>query len=177
MNSHARTEELWNFSRFSFRDFDVNVLKAIYPFKDTSIWSNSYTEGFPPVLWISECTNSGFLVLCIQEYRGVTLKSHYSLRVCRKTDLNLRLVAATTNGFIFQILASLTRSSGYAWPVLTVIEDAISSSKYGIDKIPRYNCPRASRAKTVDLRGGQLNATQGFAGGIKILDRAVKSKM
>ena len=39
------------------------------------------------------------------------------------------------------------------------------------------NCQRASRAKTVDLRGGQLNATQSIAAGRKILDRAVKSVM
>ena len=39
------------------------------------------------------------------------------------------------------------------------------------------HCQRASRAKTVDLRGGQLNATQSIAAGRKILDRAVKSVM
>ena len=37
------------------------------------------------------------------------------------------------------------------------------------------NCQRASRAKTVGLRGGQLNATRSIAAGRKILDRAVKS--
>ena len=39
------------------------------------------------------------------------------------------------------------------------------------------NCQRASRTKTVDLWGGQLNATQSIAAGRKILDRAVKSVM
>ena len=84
------------------------------------------------MLWISESTNSGFLVLCIHEHKGVTLKGHYSLHVCRKTDVYLRrrLVAATTKGFIFQIIASLTRSGGYARLVLTGIEDGILSNKY-----------------------------------------------
>ena len=40
-----------------------------------------------------------------------------------------------------------------------------------------YHCQRASRAKTVGLRGGQLNATRSIAAGTKILDRAVKSVM
>ena len=38
-------------------------------------------------------------------------------------------------------------------------------------------CQRASRAKTVGLRGGQLNVTRSIAAGTKILDRAVKSVM
>ena len=42
---------------------------------------------------------------------------------------------------------------------------------------PKINCQRASRAKTVGLRGGQLNATRSIAAGRKILDRAVKSVM
>ena len=37
------------------------------------------------------------------------------------------------------------------------------------------NCQRVSRAKTVGLRGGQLNATQSIAAGRKILDCSVKS--
>ena len=40
---------------------------------------------------------------------------------------------------------------------------------------PKINCQRASRAKTVGLRGGQLNATRSIAADRKILDRAVKS--
>ena len=88
------------------------------------------------MLWISESTNSGFLVLCIHGHKGVTLKGHYSLHVCRKTDVYLRrrLVAATTNGFIFQIIASLTRSGGYARLVLTGIDDGILSNKYSTDQ-------------------------------------------
>ena len=42
---------------------------------------------------------------------------------------------------------------------------------------PKINCQRASRAKTVGLRGGQLSATRSIAAGRKILDRAVKSVM
>ena len=88
------------------------------------------------MLWISASTNSGFLVLCIHGHKGVTLKGHYSLHVCGKTDLYLRrrLVAATTNGFIFQIIASLTRSGGYARLVLTGIEDGILSNKHSTDQ-------------------------------------------
>ena len=41
---------------------------------------------------------------------------------------------------------------------------------------PNY-CQRASQAKTVSLRGGQLNATRSIAAGREILDRAVKSVM
>ena len=37
------------------------------------------------------------------------------------------------------------------------------------------NCQRVSQAKTVGLRGGQLNATQSIAAGRKILDCALKS--
>ena len=37
------------------------------------------------------------------------------------------------------------------------------------------NCQRASQAKTVSLRGGQLNAMRSIAAGRKILDRALKS--
>ena len=48
--------------------------------------------------------------------------------------LRRRLVAATTNGFIFQIIASLTRSGGYARLVLTGIEDGILSNKYSTDQ-------------------------------------------
>ena len=39
------------------------------------------------------------------------------------------------------------------------------------------NWQQASRAKTVGLRGCQLNGTQSIAGGRKILDHAVKSVM
>ena len=45
------------------------------------------------------------------------------------------------------------------------------------DYITSPNCQRANLAKTVGLRGGQLNATQSIAAGRKILDRAVKSVM
>ena len=37
-------------------------------------------------------------------------------------------------------------------------------------------CQRASRAKTVGFRGGQLNATRSITAGRKILDHAVKSE-
>ena len=48
--------------------------------------------------------------------------------------LRRRLVAATTNGFIFQIIPSLTPTGGYARLVLTGIEDGILSNKYSTDQ-------------------------------------------
>ena len=41
----------------------------------------------------------------------------------------------------------------------------------------KVHCEPVSRAKTVGLRDGQLNATRSIAAGRKILDRAVKSVM
>ena len=45
------------------------------------------------------------------------------------------------------------------------------------DYITSPNWQRVSRAKTVGLGGGQLNATRSIAAGRKILDRTVKSVM
>ena len=83
-------------------------LKQFYRFKDFSMWSN--TEGFPPVPWISDNRyqlripvkdpDSGFLQTRIRSLI-ILKKSLFIICACRKTDLNLRRVAAPTNRFIF----------------------------------------------------------------------------
>ena len=82
MNSHAI--QLRNFYWLSFPEFDVNVFKEIYPFKD-------------------------FQSDQIQRGSRKILTAHYA---CRNVDLNLILVTGTTNGFIFQIFSSLIESWG-----------------------------------------------------------------
>ena len=81
-------------------------------------------------------------------------KSHCSLCACRKTDLNLRLVAATTNTFISSNRRFTNEIWGYAWPVLIVIiDDGILLSKYGIDRSPRDDNLNWRKTKTISHNG------------------------
>ena len=123
--------------------------------------SGSNTESFPPVpsisqskyqlripvkdpvcrLRIADCglriPNSCFYAANANTEK-LSWKSHCSLCACRKTDLNLRLVEATTNTFISSNHRFTNEIWGYAWPVLIVIiDDGILLSKYGIDRSPR----------------------------------------
>ena len=45
-------------------------------------------------------------------YRGIIVKKFTAHYACRNTDLNLRLVAATTNRFLLQIIDLLIQSWG-----------------------------------------------------------------
>ena len=89
VNSHIR--QLLNFYQLRFLEFDVNVLEGILTFKD-------------------------FQSDQIQRSSRQILTPHYAWR---NAHLNLTLVTGTTTGFIFQMVASLTESWGYAWPALT----------------------------------------------------------
>ena len=58
-----------------------------------------------------------------------------------------------THSFL-QMIASLMKFWGYAWPVLIVIiDDGILSSKYGIDRSPRYNNLNERKTKTISHNG------------------------
>ena len=89
VNSHIR--QLLNFYQLIFLEFDVNVLEGILTFKDFQ----------SDQIHRSSCQ---------------ILTPHYAWR---NAHLNLTLVTGTTTGFIFQMVASLTESWGYAWPALT----------------------------------------------------------
>jgi len=126
------------------------------------------TEGFPPVPWISQNRHqlripvkdpdSRFRYSCFYAANANTeelsWKNHCSLCACRETALNMRLVAATTNRFIFSNNRFTNEILGYAWPVLIVIiDDGILSSKYGIDRSPRYNNLNERKTKTISHNG------------------------
>ena len=78
------SHDFTHFYQLSFPEFDVNVLKLFYPFKD-------------------------FQSDQIQRSSRKIFTVHYA---CRIADLNLTLDMGTTNGLIFQIINSLIESWG-----------------------------------------------------------------
>ena len=85
---------MWNHTGGSFPVFlnlIISFSKQFYPFKDCLFGLRSCSQNFT---------------------------AHYS---CRNADLNLILVLAMTNGFIFHTINSLWKLVGYAWPCLSVI--------------------------------------------------------
>ena len=71
-----------------------------------------------------------------------------------------------------EITSYVYTKSNYSFQSRWIVASRIFTS------ISKNNCQRASRAKTVGLRGGQLNATRSICVGRKILDcDSVKSAM